>query len=73
MTTRLDADSLQALKVAFSYMPKAIDVNSYEYGDRVDTVVAHIETVREVLLANDIDPDEVYDEIHEDIAPNSSY
>lgn len=73
MTTKLDKDSLQALKIAFSFMPKAIDVNSYEYGDRVDTVLAQIETVREVLLANDVDPDEVYGEINEDIAPNSSY
>ena len=73
MSAKLDTDSLQALKIAFSFMPKAIDVNSYEYGDRVDTVVAQIEAVREVLLANDVDPEEVYDEINEDIAPNSSY
>ncbi len=73
MTKKLDDDSLQALKIAFSFMPKAIDVNSYEYGDRVDTILAQIETVREILLTNDVDPDEVYDEINEDIAPNSSY
>lgn len=73
MTEKLDSDSLQALKIAFSYMPKAIDVNSYEYGDRVDTILAHIDSVREILLQNDVDPDEVYDDIHDDIAPNSSY
>lgn len=73
MTKKLDDDSLQALKIAFSFMPKAIDVNSYEYGDRVDTILAQIETVREILLTNDVDPDEVYDEINEDIAPKSSY
>lgn len=73
MDNKLDTDSLHALKVAFSYMPKAMDVNSYEYGDRVDTVLAHIESVREVLLHNDVDPDEVYDDINDDIAPNSSY
>ncbi|MEM7259566.1 MAG: penicillin-binding protein [Pseudomonadota bacterium] len=73
MTDKLNDDSLQALKIAFSYMPKAMDVNSYEYGDRVDIVLAHIEAVREVLLHNDVDPDEVYDDINEDIAPNSSY
>ncbi len=73
MADKLDDDSLQALKVAFSYMPKAIDVNSYEYGDRVETVLAHIESVREILLHNDVDPDEVYDDVNEDIAPNSSY
>jgi len=73
MSEKLDDDSLHALKIAFSFMPKVIDVNSYEYGDRVDTVIAQIEAVREILLANDVDPDEVYDEINEDIAPNSSY
>ena len=73
MAAKLDDDSLQALKIAFSYMPKTMDVNSFEYGDRVDTVLAHIESVREVLLHNDVDPDEVFDEINDDIAPNSSY
>ncbi len=73
MTVPLDDDSLQALKIAFSYMPKAIEVNSFEYGDRVDIVLAQIEAVREVLIANSVDPDEVYGEINDDIAPNSSY
>jgi hypothetical protein len=73
MAAKLDDDSLQALKIAFSYMPNAMDVNSFEYGDRVDTVLAHIDAVREILLHNDVDPDEVFDEINEDIAPNSSY
>jgi hypothetical protein len=73
MTDKLDDDALHALKIAFSYMPKVVDVNSFEYGDRCDLVISHIETVREVLLHNDVDPDEVYDDIHEDIAPKSSY
>lgn len=73
MTKKLDDDSLHALKIAFSYMPKAMDVNSFEYGDRVDTVLSHIDIVREVLSRNDVDPDEVYDDINDDIAPNSSY
>lgn len=73
MSSKLDDDSLHALKIAFSYMPKSMDVNSYEYGGRVDTILSHIEIVREVLLQNDVDPDEVYDDINDDIAPNSSY
>ncbi len=73
MTDKLDTDSLQALKIAFSYMPKAVEVNSYEYGDRVDKILSEIEIVRGILLTNDIDPDEVYDEINPDSAPNSSY
>lgn len=73
MTDKLDADSLHALKIAFSYMPKAVEVNSYEYGDRVEKILSEIEIVKGILWTNDIDPDEVYDEINPDTAPNSSY
>ena len=73
MSQSLDAAALQALKIAFSYMPKAIEVNQYEYGERYQTVLAHIEAVREVLLLNDVDPDEVYGEINPEITPRSSY
>jgi hypothetical protein len=73
MTDKINTDALQALKIAFSYMPKAIDVNKYEYGDRYQTVLEHIQTVREILLLNDVDPEEVYGEINPDITPNSSY
>ena len=34
MTEKMSAEALQALKVAFTYMPKAIEVTKYEYGDR---------------------------------------
>ena len=62
-----------ALKIAFTYMPKAIEVTKYEYGDRYENVLEHIETVRETLLENDVDPEEVYGEIDPDNTPNSSY
>ncbi len=73
MASKLDEDSLQALKIAFTYMPKAIEVNKYEYGDRYQTVLDHIQTVREVLSINDVDPEEVYGDINPDTTPNSSY
>ncbi len=73
MTEKINDDALQALKIAFSYMPKAIEVNKYEYGDRYQTVLDHIQTVREALLLNDVDPEEVYGEINPDSTPNSSY
>ncbi len=73
MSEKINDDALMALKIAFSYMPKAIEVNKYEYGDRYQTVLDHIETVREILLINDVDPDEVYGEINPDSTPNSSY
>lgn len=62
-----------ALKIAFSYMPKAIEVTKYEYGERYLKVLEHIETVREELIANDVDPEEVFGEIHPDQSPKSSY
>lgn len=73
MSKKLSDESLDALKIAFSYMPLAMDVTSYDYGDRVDKVKRDIEIVREVLLINDVDPDEVFDEVNPDIAPDSSY
>jgi hypothetical protein len=54
-------------------MPKAIEVTKYEYGDRCQVILEHIEIVQEVLLSNDIDPEEVYGEINPDITPNSMY
>ena len=73
MTEKINDDALQALKIAFTYMPKAIEVNKYEYGDRYQTALEHIQTVREILLLNDVDPEEVYGEINPDNTPNSSY
>ena len=52
-------EALMALKIAFSYMSKAIEVTKYKYGDRYQVVLNHIETVREMLLINDVVPDEV--------------
>ena len=73
MTDKINEEVLQALKIAFTYMPKAIEVNKYEYGDRYQTVLEHIQTVRETLLISNIDPEEVYGEINPDSTPNSSY
>jgi hypothetical protein len=73
MTNTLDKEALMVLKIAFSYMPKAIEVTKYEYGDRYQAVLKHIEAVRETLLINDVDPDEVSGEIDPDNTPNSSY
>lgn len=73
MTDSTHDDLIQALKIAFCYMPKAIEVNKYEYGDRYQTVLDHIQTVREVLLINEVDPEEIYGEINPDSTPNSSY
>ena len=69
----MTVEELKALKIAFSYMPQAIEVNKYEYGDRYEIVLEHIQAVREVLLVNNTDPDEVHGEINADIAPNSTY
>ena len=73
MNEKINDDALIALKIAFTYMPKAIEVTKYEYGDRYQTVLDQIEKVRETLLINDVDPDEVYGEINPSSTPNSSY
>ncbi|TDQ34194.1 penicillin-binding protein [Thiopseudomonas denitrificans] len=73
MPAKLDETVLDALKIAFSYMPNAIEVTRYEYGDRHLLVLEHINAVKEVLLEHGIDPDEVYGEVHPDDSPNSMY
>jgi|TARA_B110000211_G_scaffold224506_1_gene275622 hypothetical protein len=73
MSEKTNESSLNALKIAFTYMPKSIEVTKYEYGDGYQKVLDHIQAVREVLLVNDIDPEEVYGEINPESTPNSSY
>jgi len=36
-------------------------------------VLEHIEAVKEILLINGVDPDEVHGEIHPEQSPNSFY
>jgi hypothetical protein len=73
MSEKMNAEALMALKIAFSYMPKAIEVTKYNYGDRYNIVLEHIATVREILLLNDVDPEEVYGEIDPGNTPRSTY
>lgn len=73
MSEEMDQAALNALKIAFTYMPKSIEVTKYEYGDRYQKVLDHIEAVREMLLINEVDPDEVYGEINPENTPNSTY
>ena len=70
---KLDEQALTALKIAYCYMPQASEVNEFDFAGRVEKTLADIEAVREVLLLNDVDPDEVQDEINPDDASNSSY
>jgi len=69
----MDDDALHALKIAFCYMPGLMDINEYDYPGRVERTRADVEAVREMLLASDVDPDEVRDEMNPDDASNSSY
>jgi hypothetical protein len=69
----MSEDQLQALKIAFTFMPQAIEVNKYEYGDDYKRVLEQIEFVRSVLLECDVDPDEVAGDINPDATPNSCY
>ncbi|UJF22912.1 penicillin-binding protein [Shewanella sp. OMA3-2] len=73
MSDKINPSALNALKIAFTYMPKSIEVTKYEYGDDYKKILEHIETVREILLINDVDPEEVYGDINPESTPNSSY
>lgn len=73
MSDKLDETSLEALKIAFTYMPKAIEVTRFDFGDRYEKVLEHIARVREVLEANGVDPEEVEGDINPENSPNSCY
>ncbi|MFK4751744.1 hypothetical protein [Oceanobacter antarcticus] len=73
MSDKMNEAALQALKIAFTYMPKAIEVTKYEYGDRYQIVLDQVAAVREVLLDNDVDPEEAYGDINPSTTPNSTY
>jgi hypothetical protein len=64
---------LEALKIAFTYMPQAIEVNEFDFAGRVEVTLEHISKVREALSAHGIDPDEVAGDVYPDSTPNSSY
>jgi hypothetical protein len=69
----MSPEDLQALKTAFTYMPKSIEVNKYDYGDDYQRVLDHITLVRETLIHYEVDPDEVDGEINPSSTPNSYY
>lgn len=69
----LEALKIDALKIAFTYMPQAIEVNEFDFAGRVEVTLEHIATVREALTAYGIDPDEVAGDVYPDSTPNSSY
>lgn len=73
MSDQMSEDALQALKIAFTYMPKPIEVNRYEHGDEYERILADIQAVREMLLVNGVDPDEVHGELRPESTPNSTY
>jgi len=73
MSDKMSAEALEALKIAFTYMPKAIEVNRYDHGDDYQRILEDIEKVREMLLLSDVDPEEVAGEIRPDSTPNSCY
>jgi len=73
MNEDVNKSTLKALKIAFTFMPNPIEVTKYEYGDTYQKVLDQIQTVRETLLMNDIDPDEVYGEVNPESTPNSTY
>lgn len=68
-----DQDTLHALKTAFTFMPQPVEINRFEYGDAADRILAQVNFVREVLISNGIDPEEVAGEINPDSSPNSCY
>ena len=64
---------IDALKIAFTFMPHPVEINRFEYGEEADRVLAQVNMVREVLLGHGVDPEEVAGEVNPDSSPNSCY
>lgn len=43
-------DLIEALKIAFTFMPHPVEVNRFEYGDEAERVLEQVNSVREVLI-----------------------
>jgi hypothetical protein len=56
-----------------SYIPESIEATKYEYGERHQAILNHIEAVREIWLINSVDPDEVPGEMDPKNTPNFIY
>lgn len=69
----MNDDQIEALKIAYTYMPQAIEVTKYQYGDDYKRILEQVEFVRACLLELGIDPDEVAGDINPDSTPNSCY
>lgn len=55
----MDKYTVSALYISFTYMPKSIEITKYEYGDSYRNVLQPMQAVKEILLINTVDPDEV--------------
>ncbi|MCD8514284.1 MAG: hypothetical protein LRY63_14090 [Nitrincola sp.] len=69
----IDEEILTALKIAFTFMPHPVDITKFEYGDDADRIRDQVNYVREILLSQGVDPDEVQGDINPDSTPNSCY
>ena len=59
MVAKMDKYTVSALYISFTYMPKSIEITKYEYGDSYRNVLQPMQAVKEILLINTVDPDEV--------------
>lgn len=68
----MDKYIVSALKIAFTYMPRSIEITKFEYGDSYQNVLQPMQAVKEIVLIDTVDPDEVYGEINSQSTANST-
>ena len=59
-----EAMLLEALKIAFCYMPDDVFLNEKECPDSLPIIKGEIALVRDVLKSNGVDPDENYEKMN---------
>lgn len=59
-----NTELLNALKIAFCYMPELQDLTKKDYAGSLPKVKEEVALVRQILSQNDIDPDELYESLN---------
>jgi len=59
-----NSELLEALKIAFCYMPEAVFLTEKEYAENLPKIKEEVNIVRDALKSNGIDPDKLYEKLN---------
>jgi len=58
------SELLEALKLAFCHMPENVFLTQREYAENLPKIKEEVNIVRNILMANGVDPDKLYNEMN---------